>query len=236
MLPGRRERIGAVNGVHDLAGMHGFGPVPVHDGEAFHEEWERRFFGVRMTMQLAHGFPPTIDENRAAVESLPPHVYIPAAPFERWLLSGNDVYVRRGAFTWAELEAKQREVEAHPDAPLPSHEDPELARRVVGRLRTGGSAWRTVEGEPRFAAGDEVRTRNVHTQAHTRLPRYLRGRRGTVDRLHGGFELPERASVGEGGAEYVYEVRFEGEELWGDSAEPNTCVYAQLWESYLLPA
>ena len=69
----------------------------------------------------------------------------------------------------------------------------------------------------------------------TRLARYVRGRRGVIDRLHGAFDLPELAAVGEHRPEHVYEVRFDAAELWGESAEPNTCVYAQLWESYLLP-
>ena len=34
-----------MNGVHDLGGMHGMGPIPIEKNEpAFHEPWERRIF------------------------------------------------------------------------------------------------------------------------------------------------------------------------------------------------
>jgi hypothetical protein len=35
-----------VNGIHDMGGMHGFGPVEVEAGEpVFHSRWEARVFG-----------------------------------------------------------------------------------------------------------------------------------------------------------------------------------------------
>ncbi len=42
-----------MNGMHDLGGMHGFGPVDPEPNEpVFHHEWERRAF----TLNLATGF------------------------------------------------------------------------------------------------------------------------------------------------------------------------------------
>lgn len=39
-----------MNGVHDLGGMHGFGPVVrEHDEPVFHSEWEKRVFGMTLT-------------------------------------------------------------------------------------------------------------------------------------------------------------------------------------------
>jgi nitrile hydratase len=225
-----------VNGVHDLAGTHGYGRVAVEDGEAFHEEWEKRVFGLRVAMLNARRIPRNLDEARYALENLEPHVYAAASYYERWLLAGEQIYLRHGAFTAAEIEARRRELAARPDAPPPRNHEPELVERVLHGLRAGVSTRRTLDAEPRYAVGDHVRTRNVHTTQHTRLARYLRDKRGVIDRIHGAFDLPELAAAGESKPEYVYEVRFEGAELWGDSAEPNTCVYAQLWESYLLPA
>jgi hypothetical protein len=34
----------------------------------------------------------------------------------------------------------------------------------------------------------------------------------------------------------LYNVRFAGRELWGESSEPHEDVYLDLWESYLDPA
>jgi nitrile hydratase beta subunit len=223
-----------VNGVHDLGGTHGYGAVPL-DGETFHEEWEKHLFGLRMGMNV-HGIPGGLDELRYAVESLPPEVYVGAAPFERWLISGEDVYIRHGWITADEVEAWRERLREQPETPMPRHEDAAFVETVLGRLRGGRSSRRTLDAEPRFAVGDAVRTRNVHTTEHTRLPRYLRAKQGVIDRLHGGFDLPERAAVGIHEPEHVYEVRFTGGEVWGESAEPNTTYYAQLWESYLVPA
>lgn len=225
-----------MNGLHDVGGMHGYGPVPVADGDAFHAEWEQRCFGLRIAVSRGHAIPASLDDERYVMESIPPHVYGSTSYFERWLHAGEHVYVRDGVLTEAELDARRHELARDPGAPLPSHVEPELVERVLARLTQARSTRREVETEPRFAAGDRVRTRNVHTLEHTRLARYLRGRDGVVDRLHGAFDLPERAARGESRPEHVYEVRFEAAELWGDSAEPNTSVYAQLWDSYLLPA
>jgi nitrile hydratase len=224
-----------VNGVHDLGGMHGFGAVPL-DGEPFHAEWEKRCFGLRVATSRGARVPTTIDEDRYAREQLAPRVYLGASYFERWLLAGEDIYLRHGVFSEAELDARRRELAQGRETPLPSNEDPEFVDRVLTALRQGKPARRQLDAEPRFGAGERVRTRNLHTTQHTRLPRYLRDRHGTIVRLHGAFDLPELAAVGEHRPEHVYEVRFEGAELWGTSAEPNSCVYAQLAESHLLPA
>jgi nitrile hydratase beta subunit len=231
-----RDRIALVNGVHDLGGMHGFGRVAPDDGDAFHAEWEKRCFGIRVATSRGVRVPTTIDEDRYARELLPPHVYLAASYFERWLLSGEDIYVRHGIVDEDELAARRRQLAGRRDADLPSHHDPGLVERVLGSLRRGAPARRELDAAPRFGAGEHVRTRNLHTTRHTRLARYLRDRSGTIVRHHGAFDLPELAAVGEHRPEHVYEVRFEGAELWGDSAEPNTCVYAQLAECHLLPA
>ena len=35
------------------------------------------------------------------------------------------------------------------------------------------------------------------------------------------------------GAQPMYAVRFEGEEMWGESAEANSSVVLDMWEAYL---
>ena len=73
--------------------------------------------------------------------------------------------------------------------------------------------------------------RKAHPVGHTRCPRYVRGARGIVDRVHGCFVLPDRSAHGDGAsAEPVYTVRFDARALWG---EGDGLVYVDLWESYL---
>jgi nitrile hydratase len=89
---------------------------------------------------------------------------------------------------------------------------------------------------PRFAAGDRVVTRNVHPTGHTRLPRYARGKRGTIHEVRGCYVLPDTHAHGQGEQpQPMYTVSFAGDELWGPSSEPRERVYIDLWETYLEP-
>ena len=115
-------------------------------------------------------------------------------------------------------------------------EDPELADHLSQLGRHGASTKREVSAKPRFGVGDRVRTRNIHPRGHTRLPQYVRDKQGVIERAYGAFVLPDTNAHGEGeNPEYVYSVHFDGEEVWGDSAEPREVVYVDLWESYLEP-
>ena len=111
------------------------------------------------------------------------------------------------------------------------------ADQVVARLRQGGSARRD-EGPPaRFKPGDAVIVRNLNPLGHTRVPRYVRGRRGVIDRDHGVFVFPDTNAAGAGESpHHVYSVRFTGDELWGPQGSPRDTIYVDLWDDYLDPA
>lgn len=224
-----------MNGVHDLGGMHGFGAVDVEDDTAFHADWERRVFGLQMQMIL-RGAPMNLDEARFDVESLDPAFYLSAGYWERWLVANERRLVRRGILTERELEERRRQLEDNPRMPLPSNPDRAFADRAVDNQFRFFRTSREVGIAPRFACGDTILTRNVHSTAHTRLPRYARGRRGVIERVYAAFDLPELAAKGAKRPERLYAVRFDAQELWGDSAEPSSSVCLDLWESYLRPA
>jgi nitrile hydratase len=77
----------------------------------------------------------------------------------------------------------------------------------------------------------------MHPTGHTRLPRYARGKVGTIDRDHGVFTFPDTNFLFLGEKpQHVYSVRFAARELWGDQAAPQDSVYVDLWEDYLEPA
>ncbi len=79
-----------------------------------------------------------------------------------------------------------------------------------------------------------MRARNLHPVGHTRLPRYVRGRRGTIDRDHGVFVFPDTNAAGQGSnPQHVYSVRFAARELWGPDARARDSVYVDLWDDYL---
>ena len=111
------------------------------------------------------------------------------------------------------------------------------ADQVVARLRQGGSARRDGGPPARFKPGDHVVVRNLNPLGHTRVPRYVRGRRGVIDRDHGVFVFPDTNAAGAGESpHHVYSVRFTGDELWGPQGSPRDTIYVDLWDDYLDPA
>ena len=85
-----------------------------------------------------------------------------------------------------------------------------------------------------------MRARNLHPRGHTRQPRYVRGRQGTVVEDYGVYALQDTDEDGRRPADrrpqHVYSVRFEARELWGERGGAREAVYADLWEDYLEPA
>ena len=85
----------------------------------------------------------------------------------------------------------------------------------------------------RYRVGELVRTRALDPTGHTRLPRYARGKVGTIVEAQGDHPLPDERSRGrETPLETVYTVRFTARDLWG---EGDHSVTVDLWETYLAP-
>jgi nitrile hydratase subunit beta len=110
------------------------------------------------------------------------------------------------------------------------------ADQVAQVLRLGGPTRREAATTARFAVGDRVRACNLHPAGHTRLPRYVRGHVGVVERLHGCHVFPDSSALGQGEQpQWLYTVRFSGSELWGPDGDPDSEVSVDAWESYLEP-
>ena len=218
-----------MNGVHDLGGMHGFGPVEREENEPlFHAAWEARVRAM-VTLMLNQRYY-TIDASRYGVEQMAPAEGLRASYFERWLASLEYNLPHHGYLTIEELDARTTFLREHPEADLPRVSDP------VPSPQTPEVPPDAPSPPPRFAVGDAVVTRNVHPVGHTRLPRYARGKRGTICRAFGAQTFPDTNAHGLGKQpQPLYNVRFEGRELWGASAEPGQVVYLDLWDSYLDP-
>jgi nitrile hydratase len=153
-----------MDGIHDLGGREGFGPVPRPDPDegAFHHDWERRAFGVAMA-GAATGIS-TMDQFRHSMERMEPAHYLSSRYYEHWLTGVATRWVETGQLELAELERRA-------GGPFP------LSRPVAGEDAMA------VAGHPRFAVGDRVVVRRVHARGHHRCPGYVQGRTGVVVRL-----------------------------------------------------
>lgn len=215
--------------------MHGFGRVVIEEDEpVFHHDWERRIFGIQISTR-GRGIN-NLDEVRQGLENVDPGAYLAASYYEKWILMLEALLVDKGVLTREELELRRQELEAEPDASLPSFEDDEFVTWIGNVIREGGAASIDVDHPPEFAVGDSVITRNDHPKGHTRRTRYTAGRRGVIRRVFDAFPLPDLNAHGVVKAEYVYAVRFDSRELWGDSAEPGSSLTTDCWESYLARA
>ena len=224
-----------MDGIHDLGGRHGFGPI-LHPEEepVFHSDWERTVLVMFPAMALAGAF--NLDEFRHGMEQIPPHDYITARYYEHWVDSMTRYGLRSGIFDGDDLEQRTQHYLDNPDEPLPPSSKPEMVETLRQMIATGDDYHRPKEEPAKFASGDRVTVSSGPSLGHTRRPGYVRGRTGTIATFHGSYVYPDTNAMGDGeGAEYVYTVEFSGEELWGAEGA-NSTVYIDLWEPYLLPA
>jgi nitrile hydratase subunit beta len=224
-----------MNGVHDLGGKHGFGPVEREANEPyFHADWEKAVMVMNLIGMVKRIY--NIDEFRHAIERMGQAEYLKTSYFEHWLASVSTLLVEKGVISREELEARTKEFEDNPQKPLPDRKDPELLERMMRVVRKGMAEQSEPDPAPRFHAGDMVVTRNSQPPGHTRLPGYARGHHGRIHAFHGVYILPDAHAHGRGRCpEPLYSVGFEAGELWGETAEPRQRVYIDLWESYLKP-
>jgi nitrile hydratase len=183
-----------------------------------------------MALAMGHAGAWHIDDSRYAQETLPPKVYLAVSYYQRWMLAMEKNLAKRGLVTADEMAAGRA---LGSPKPLPH----KLTLDAVKAGMARNSFYRQQQGPARFKPGDRVLTRNIHPQGHTRLPRYVRGHVGVVERLHGCQVFPDSAALGEGdNPQWLYTVRFEGRDLWGADADPTLKVSVEAFEPYLDPA
>ena len=217
-----------MNGVHDMGGMHGFGEVIAEANEpAFHAPWEGRVLAMQRAMRFTQAW--NIDMSRFALERLPAPTYLLASYYERWLLGMECNAVEKGLLDADELQAGHA---LRPAKPVPGT----MTQHNFAQTLSRGSFSRPARAPARFKPGDRVRTKNMHPQGHTRLPRYVRGREGIVEAVRGCHVYPDSVTRGAGeDPQWLYTVVFDGRHLWGESADPSLKVSVEAFEPYLEP-
>jgi nitrile hydratase len=213
-----------MNGVHDMGGMQGFGPVrPEPNEPVFHAAWEERMYAMAIAMAgLGLG------NARAQMELIPPADYLAMSYYQKWYVGLVERALRVRLLT-------PEEIASGIPAPGVPKATPRLAAAdVPARIARGAPGRLDVAVTPRFRTGQRVRARNINPVTHTRLPRYARGRFGIVERDHGVFVFPDTNAQGLGEKpQHVYSVRFGARELWGEQAKPKDTVYIDMWDDYL---
>jgi nitrile hydratase subunit beta len=240
---------------HHLGGLEGLDETPlVLEERVFVQDWERRIFGIHTAMMglsssLRDALPGydmdavpssletvwTWADLRKGAEAMSPFEYFRLRYYEKWLGGITAYFLAHGYISAEELAEATSRYAAEPDAPLPERDEPAVDEQVQRYLREGDSPRRG-PASPRYAVGDRVRVGDPPTSEHTRLPGYLRGCSGTVERVFEGnyAYFCSTGADGLGDPVPVYVVRFEPAELWGDTVEPGAGpLFAELYEAYL---
>jgi nitrile hydratase beta subunit len=218
------------NTIHDMGGMHGFGPVePEPDEPVFHGAWEGRVHALQRVIGAAGLW--TIDAGRASLETLSPAIYLASTYYQRWFLGLEKRVVAYGLVGADELAAGHSLRQGTP-----------LKRTITvadaAKPPIRGNFARPAAAPAKFKPGDKVRTVNINPATHTRLPRYARDKEGVVEAIRGCHVYPDTAAldVRDEDPQWLYTVVFTGRELWGDDADPAIKVSIEAFEPYLLPA
>lgn len=211
-----------------MGGMHGFGHVPEPaDAPPFEHPWEGKAFVIgalaaRIAGTNLHAF-------RHAINRVPPQEYL-RGYWNRWAMGAQLMMEDSGILTDEQVRARAARLSGQdvPEPPAPEPHKPEMESGGPGNLRS-------VDRPPAFKAGDRVRVADLHPDGHTRLPRYVRRRTGTVTAVLPAQVFPDSAAHFRGeNPQHCYAVEFESRELWGPGAEPFR-LSIDLFEPYLEP-
>lgn len=217
-----------MDGIHDVGGMQGFGHTKALEaGPPFAEPWEGKAFALGLLAIRAAGA--NLHAFRHAIDRVPPVEYL-SGYYNRWLIGAQNLLAESGIVSSAEVAARAARLSGREadEPPQPQPHKPDMPSGGPGNLRN-------LDAAPAFAVGDAVRTRDLDPQGHTRLPRYVRRRAGTVTALQPAQVFPDSAAHFRGeDPQHVYSVAFASRELWGANSEPFTLTI-DLFEPYLEP-
>ena len=202
-----------MNGMHDVAGMHGFGPLSIEPDEpVFYARWHGVVTAIAERL-VEPGLYGNDSQFRYAIEKMSPRDYLETGYYTKWLRAIEEVLLYSGAITAEEL-VDGRAMQA----PSKPHRRSDPPQAVLAK----------------FQAGDAVVARVINAPKHTRMPRYVRGKRWLVRFQLGPQLFPEAGVVGDEAWEHCYAVEFDAHELWGEEAFGGGSVCVDLWESYLM--
>ena len=198
-----------MDGIHDMGGRQGFGPVRPQSHTL--ETWEKRVNAMYSLAVRLGVF--NMDEYRHAIERMEPRHYLSASYYERSLTSLATLCVEKGLVTREQLE---RHAQGAFPLSLPS---------APGRSN--------VAQREQFKAGDRVKVRADYVPGHVRMPAYIRGKNGVVVSESPAYPFPDAHAHGVPAQdEPTYDVRFRSADLWANSADA-ALIHVAVFRSYL---
>lgn len=218
-----------MDGIHDLGGKQGYGPIEVDDEDGpFHADWEGREWGIAQCARLP-GI--SIDWWRHCRELIMPVDYLSRPYFDSWAQTDFSTYIEAGWMTLEEIDAGKcliTDIDYGPPAATMN------LQQVLDEDRAHAFRFDAeVDTPPAFEPGQRVLTARHGHKGHTRLPQYARGHIGTVHAYNGAHVFPDLSAKGTDIHQHCYNVMFEAAELWPEAAGRKDKVYIDLWESYL---
>ena len=218
-----------MDGVHDLGGKQGFGPIDTGPGDAVAQaDWEYRMWAISRAGVLPGGV--TIDWFRHGLERMVPTDYLGFSYYQKWVTNYLMLWIDDGAWSLEEVLTGSSVESAAPAAAIGIDD-------VLAKNRAANRSFETdAPGPPEFAVGDAVRTVRRVDAEHTRLPAYAAAARGAVIAHHGARLMADDGARGIERGEHLYTVAFKATALWGEAADPRDEVTLDLFESYLAPA
>lgn len=223
-----------MNGIHDLGGVDGMGPVgPTGWEPPYHAEWEKAAWALFPFSARGGMF--GLDEFRKHLENLHPLHYLTAFYYEHWLEATEQIGEKKGYWTKEDIEKRVAYYLQYPNAPLPPNSDPALVEFANWAVKNGFSSARELNSEPAFKIGDRVVVDHSVPKHHHRRPRYSMGRVGEIVMYHGPHVFPDTSGNGKGEtAEHLYTIKITQAEMYGaEAADPNACQYVDMWEPYI---
>ena len=207
-----------MDGIHDMGGFHGFGPVDPTNEKSFANDAERRIYAMNMLSIMQGVY--NIDKTRYYMENVHPADYLGTSYWERWVGMVETLYAEHG------ITAQSDKTAIEGTRSLPA----EALWDIFRTMKVGPAP---ALADPAYKVGDLVRMRCDSVPTHTRLPRFLRGRTGRIERYMGIFRFADAFAADRAEHQHVYSVSFTGDEMWGEGCEENTSVQIEIYEPYI---
>lgn len=215
-----------MDGIHDLGGLEGFGPVPTErEDEPFHANWEARMWAIARAGLVQDM---TIDWFRHGLERMVPADYLSYPYFAKWCANYFMMLIDNGTLSMDEVISGLAGEKAPSPKAISVEDALELHRNSAPSYRFD------TDHPPQFELTQAVVTKKHLAASHTRLPRYARNASGHVTAWHGPHIFPDASARGITQGQHLYTIEFSAKELWGEGADPRDTVCLDLWESYLV--